>query len=109
MKQPKQNKVKKQKNQSTNVFGEKIGKLHLEKQNLDHIRGKRSKALRVASKLEAEEERATLDDDLKHEKEELNMEFQQTHGFAASSWQSCLQFESYMYLLRNTKPRLNSF
>ena len=55
MKQPKQNKVKKQKNQSTNVFGEKIGKLHLEKQNLDHIRGKRSKALRVASKLEAEE------------------------------------------------------
>jgi ribosome production factor 2 len=79
MKQPKQNIAKKVKNQSTNVFGETIGRLHLEKQNLDQIRGKRSKALRLASKLEAEEERAALEDELK--REQNDMELEQAQGF----------------------------
>jgi ribosome production factor 2 len=79
MKQPKQNIAKKVKNQSTNVFGETIGRLHLEKQNLDQIRGKRSKALRLASKLEAEEERTALEDELK--REQNDMELEQAQGF----------------------------
>ena len=82
MKRPKQNTSKKVKNQTTNVFGETVGRLHLEKQDLDQIRGKRSKALRIASKIEAEEERAAIEAELKREQGEINMEFEQTHGFS---------------------------
>jgi ribosome production factor 2 len=82
MRQPKQNTKRKVKNKSTNVFGETIGRLHLERQDIDRLQGKKSKALRLADKAVAEEERAALAAELEREKSQMNDEFQQTHGFA---------------------------
>lgn len=61
-------------NQSTNIFGETIGRLHLEKQNVEKMGGKKAKALRKAEAMEMQEERAAIDDEL--------AEFQQTYGFS---------------------------
>ena len=82
LKQPSATKSKKVKNQSTNLFGETIGRLHLEKQDLDKMGGRKSKALRVSHKLEKEAERQELESELDREREEIGREFQQTYGFA---------------------------
>ena len=82
MKQPAGVKAKKKKNQTTNIFGETIGRLHLEKQDIDKRSGKKSKALRLAEKLEREEEGAAIESELGREEEHMNDEFQQTYGFA---------------------------
>lgn len=84
MKQPKAAKLqlkKKAKNQSTNIFGETVGRLHLEKQDIDSMQGRRSKALRIAGKIAADKEKMAAEDDLANEKEEMGKEFKQTHGF----------------------------
>jgi ribosome production factor 2 len=74
-------KKKKTKNQSTNVFGEVIGRLHLEKQDVEKMGGRKSKALRRAEKAAAEEERQAVEKDLQREEQALNDEFQQTYGY----------------------------
>lgn len=81
MKQPKQNKAKKIKNHKTNIFGETIGRLHLEKQDIDKMGGKKSKALRIAHKIEKAEEMERIEKELGAEKEQMDGEFRQTHGF----------------------------
>ena len=81
MKQPTANKKKKVKNQSSNLFGETLGRLHLEKQNLDKVGGRKSKALRKAAKLEKEEERAVIESELAKEKDAFNTEMKQAFGF----------------------------
>ena len=60
----------KKKNQSTNIFGETLGRLHLTKQDLQHMGGRKVKALRRAEKAEAVEERAAIEGDLEKEAEE---------------------------------------
>lgn len=57
----------KKKNQSTNLFGETLGRLHLTKQDLDHMGGRKAKALRRAEKAEALEERALIEGELTKE------------------------------------------
>jgi len=85
LKQLKKNRKKSQKkakNQSTNLFGETIGRLHLQKQNLDKAQGKRAKALREFGKYEAERDKKAVDEDLKKEEAQMNMELQQYELFA---------------------------
>jgi len=72
---------KKAKNQSTNVFGEVIGRLHIEHQDVDKVGGRKNKALRRAEKAAAEEENEALESELDKEKGELQQEFKQTYGF----------------------------
>jgi ribosome production factor 2 len=79
--QPKALKKKKTKNQTTNMFGERIGKLHLEKQDVDTMGGRKSKALRRADKISKAEEKEALEQELGQEKEEIGKDFQQTFGF----------------------------
>mmetsp|Transcript_22119 Transcript_22119/g.33106 ORF Transcript_22119/g.33106 Transcript_22119/m.33106 type:complete len:356 (-) Transcript_22119:1332-2399(-) len=81
IKQPTANKAKKVKNRTTNIFGETIGRLHLEKQDIDKMGGKKSKALRVAEKIEKEEEEKIRDMELEREKGEMQAEFKQAYGF----------------------------
>jgi ribosome production factor 2 len=81
LKQPQALKKKKVKNHTTNVFGETIGRLHLEKQNVDKMGGRKSKALRRADKAQAQEEKEALDQELGQEKTEMGQEFEQTYGF----------------------------
>lgn len=81
IKQPTANKAKKIKNRSTNMFGETIGRLHLEKQDIDKIGGKKSKALRIADKVERDEQNKITEEELQREKEEMQAEFKQTYGF----------------------------
>lgn len=81
IKQPTANKAKKVKNRTTNVFGETIGRLHLEKQEIDKMGGKKSKALRVAEKIEKAEEKKVTEMELGQEKSEMQAEFKQTYGF----------------------------
>jgi len=45
------------------------------------MQGKRSKALRVAGKAEADEENRMLEGDLRREKEHMGMHFEQIYGF----------------------------
>jgi ribosome production factor 2 len=80
-KQPAAAKKKKTKNQSTNIFGETIGRLHMAKQDVDKIQGKKSKALRRAHKMEAEEERAAVEQELEQEQQEIGQEFKRDFGF----------------------------
>jgi len=82
MKQPVVGKAKKKKNQTTNIFGETIGRLHLERQDIDNRSGKKSKALRLAEKIEKAEENAAVESELGREKEEMSNEFKQAYGFA---------------------------
>ena len=81
LKQPQALGKKKVKNHSTNIFGETIGRLHLTKQDVDKMGGRKSKALRRAEKAAAEEEKEALEAELGREKEDMNDEFEQTHGF----------------------------
>lgn len=81
LKQPSATKSKKKKNQSTNVFGETVGRLHLERQEIDKMGGRKAKALRRAEKVVAQEEKAAVEEELEREKQELGMEFKQTYGF----------------------------
>lgn len=79
--QPKAAKTKKVKNKTTNLFGETVGRLHLEKQNIDKMGGKRVKALRIAGKLAKEEENAAIEEELKREGTEIGKEFKATMGY----------------------------
>lgn len=59
------------KNQSTNLFGETLGRLHLEKQVVDgHAIGRKSKALRRAEKLAHQEEQDLIEDELQREQQQ---------------------------------------
>eukprot|EP00977_Amphora_coffeiformis_P007075 scaffold1536_cov166-Amphora_coffeaeformis.AAC.9 len=78
---PAQLKRKKTKNQSTNLFGERIGRLHLSKQNVDQMGGRKVKALRRAEKAAAAEEKEAVEKELAQEKQDLDQEFQQTFGY----------------------------
>lgn len=82
MKQPTINKSKKKKNKTTNIFGETIGRLHLERQDIDKRSGKKAKALRLAEKIEKAEEGAAIESELSQEKAEMSSEFKQAYGFA---------------------------
>lgn len=81
MKQPTVLKKKTKKNQITNMFGETIGRLHLDRQDIDKMQGRKSKALRIAGKIEAEEEKAAVEAELEQERAGMNDEFRQTYGF----------------------------
>jgi len=81
LKQPQGLKKKKKKNKSTNIFGETIGRLHIEHQDVSKMGGRKSKALRRAEQTAKEEENAALEDELGREKEEMDGEFKQTYGF----------------------------
>lgn len=82
LKQPQGIRKKKVKNQSTNMFGERIGRLHLERQEIDKMGGKKVKALKRAEKIVALEEKAALEKELGEEKDTMGQEFKQTYGFA---------------------------
>jgi ribosome production factor 2 len=79
--EPKALRKKKIKNQTTNMFGERIGRLHLEKQDVDNMQGRKSKALRRADKIAVAEEKDALEQELGQEKETIGKEFKQTFGF----------------------------
>lgn len=64
------------------MFGETLGRLHLEKQNIDARSGKKSKALRLAERAEKEENRAAIESELRQEEEGMDNEFQQAYGFS---------------------------
>jgi ribosome production factor 2 len=81
LKQPLAIKSKKKKNHTTNIFGETIGRLHLEKQDIDKLQGRKSKALRRADKISKEEEKKALESELGQEKQEMGQEFKQHYGF----------------------------
>lgn len=84
LKQPQKTKKRigqKGKNQTTNMFGEVVGRLHLERQEVDKMGGRKSKALRRAEKTAADEERDALESELGRESNELKEEFKQTYGF----------------------------
>lgn len=81
LKQPQALKKKKVKNHTTNLFGETIGRLHMEKQVVEKMGGRKSKALRRAEKTAADDERAALESELGQEKDSMNQEFKQTFGF----------------------------
>lgn len=81
LKQPQGLKKKKRKNKSTNIFGETVGRLHIEHQDVAKIGGRKSKALRRAEKTAKEEENAALEAELGKEKEDMDGEFKQTYGF----------------------------
>jgi ribosome production factor 2 len=72
------------KNQSTNLLGETIGRIHLKKQDVDKIGGRKVKALRRAEKAERLEEQMAVENDLAHESEAIGKEFQTTFGFSES-------------------------
>ncbi|CAJ1960148.1 unnamed protein product [Cylindrotheca closterium] len=81
LKQPQALQKKKVKNHSTNIFGETIGRLHVEKQDVDKMGGRKVKALRRAEKAAKLEEMEALENELEKEGNELGQEFKQTFGF----------------------------
>jgi ribosome production factor 2 len=81
LKEPQATKKKKVKNHTTNIFGETIGRLHLEKQDVDKMGGRKAKALRRAEKTKALEEKEAVENELDKEKETIGQEFKQTYGF----------------------------
>lgn len=81
LKQPAALKKKKRKNKNTNVFGETIGRLHIEKQDVSKMGGRKSKALRRAEQTARAEENEALDDELGREKDATDGAFKQTYGF----------------------------
>ncbi|GMI19995.1 hypothetical protein TeGR_g3676 [Tetraparma gracilis] len=85
MKQPRELKVKKVKNQKTNMFGETIGRLHLEKQDISERSGKSIRAIRVADQREKAEEAALTEKDLAAENGEDMEEFKKRSGFDEES------------------------
>eukprot|EP00555_Chaetoceros_dichaeta_P006171 CAMPEP_0198253994 /NCGR_PEP_ID=MMETSP1447-20131203/4369_1 /TAXON_ID=420782 /ORGANISM="Chaetoceros dichaeta, Strain CCMP1751" /LENGTH=355 /DNA_ID=CAMNT_0043939893 /DNA_START=98 /DNA_END=1165 /DNA_ORIENTATION=+ len=80
--QPTTNKTKKVKNRKTNMFGETVGRLHLERQDIDNMGGKKSKALRKVDKDEKEREKQEMEGELGKEMGEISAEFKQAYGFA---------------------------
>ena len=62
------------------MFGETVGRLHLERQSIDKMQGKKAKALRRAEKAQAQEEGAAVEQELEREEDAMRMEFQQTYG-----------------------------
>ena len=66
------------------MFGETIGRLHLEKQDIEKLGGKKVKALKLAEKIEKGEQVARLESELDKEKGELQAEFKQAYGFTES-------------------------
>jgi ribosome production factor 2 len=62
------------KNQSTNVLGETMGRLHIVKQNVDQMGGRKIKALRRAQAIERAQEQEQLENDLAREKEQEETE-----------------------------------
>jgi ribosome production factor 2 len=62
--------AKKHKNHTTNIFGETLGRLHLDKQAVDQRQGRKVKALRRAEKFAAQEEKAAIEEELTREKEQ---------------------------------------
>ena len=81
LKRPQGLKKKKRKNKTTNVFGETVGRLHIEYQDVDKMGGRKSKALRRAEKTAKKEEETALEAELGKEKEGIDNEFEQTYGF----------------------------
>jgi ribosome production factor 2 len=81
LKQPYALRKKKVKNHTTNIFGETIGRLHLEKQDVDKMGGRKVKALRRAEKTQKLEEMEALENELGKEGAERTQEFKQTFGF----------------------------
>jgi ribosome production factor 2 len=72
------------KNQSTNVFGETLGRLHLEKQVVEKMGGRKAKALRRAEQAARAEDREATEVELQREGQELDAEFQSTFGLDPS-------------------------
>jgi ribosome production factor 2 len=81
LRQPSALRSKKKKNLSTNLFGERLGRLHLTKQDVAKMGGRKAKALRRAEKAVAQEEQEAVQKELDQEKDNLGKEFQQVHGF----------------------------
>jgi len=81
LKQPTANKAKKKKNKTTNIFGETIGRLHLERQDIGKMGGKKSKALKKIDKDMKQEERQKIENDLDEEESGMKAEFKQSFGF----------------------------
>lgn len=81
LKQPQGLKKKKKKNKTTNIFGETVGRLHIEHQDVDKMGGRKSKALKRAEQNAKREEEEALENELSKEKEDLDGEFKQTYGF----------------------------
>eukprot|EP00522_Entomoneis_paludosa_P007391 CAMPEP_0172455108 /NCGR_PEP_ID=MMETSP1065-20121228/11898_1 /TAXON_ID=265537 /ORGANISM="Amphiprora paludosa, Strain CCMP125" /LENGTH=358 /DNA_ID=CAMNT_0013207563 /DNA_START=28 /DNA_END=1104 /DNA_ORIENTATION=+ len=59
--------ARKKKNQSTTLFGETVGRLHMSKQDLEHMGGRKVKALRRHEKMEKQAEQQAIEQDLEHE------------------------------------------
>ena len=70
------------KNQTTNIFGETIGRLHLERQDVEKAGGRKVKALRRAEQTERNEERMAIENELQQETKDIDEEFQSTFGFS---------------------------
>lgn len=81
-KQPTTNKAKKVKNKTTNLFGETVGRLHLERQDIDNMGGKKAKALRKVDKDEKAREKLEQEEELGKEMNEMSAGFKQAYGFA---------------------------
>jgi len=80
-KQPQQLKSRKKKNQTTNLFGETMGRLHVTKQNLESSTyGRKSKALRRAEQTAKQEDRDAIEQELQREGVDLEQEHSQTSG-----------------------------
>ncbi|GMI04596.1 hypothetical protein TrRE_jg3789 [Triparma retinervis] len=81
LKQPQQLTKRKTKNKSTNMFGETVAKIHLERQDIGGHAGKRTKTLRVAMANEKREESEALEKELEREKEAEKKAFREEWGY----------------------------
>jgi ribosome production factor 2 len=70
---------KKRKNLSSNLFGETLGRLHLQKQSIEST-GRKSKALRRAEKAEKQAEKESTEAELDKEKDETDHEVKVSLG-----------------------------
>jgi ribosome production factor 2 len=75
----------KRKNQSTNLFGETLGRLHIPKQRIEHQGGRKSKALRRAERTAAHDEKAAVESELDQERVGIDQEFQRDFGYDAAA------------------------
>jgi ribosome production factor 2 len=81
MKQPKELSTGKTKNKKTNLFGETIGRLHLDRQDLSSVKGKPNKTLKAAEAAEKAEEKAALERELRGEDDVEKKEFKRDRGY----------------------------
>ena len=65
-------KVGKKKNKETNVFGETVGRVHLERQNIASATGRKMKALRDSEKTDKLEEKQLVEEELAREEKAEN-------------------------------------